>query len=128
MVIVWSASGRDLRSGEPVTSENIAEYTPAPGVGTAVRDWFRHAGFESGEVVGPTFSITAPTEAFEETFGVAVHPAEGGGFVAAAPDGIHGTYELPLDRLPEGLVELVLAVTFEPPAQTFSEEDAAPWL
>ena len=126
-MIVRSASGRDLRSGEPVTSENIADYTPAPGVGSAVRDWFRQAGFDSGEVVGPTFSITAPIAAFEEAFGVAVHPAEGGGFVAAARDGIHGTYELPLDRLPGGLVELVLAVTFEPPAQAFSEEDAAPW-
>ena len=127
-MIVRSASGRDLRSGEPVTSGNIADYEPAPGVATAVGDWFRHAGFDSGEVVGPTLSITAPISAFEETFGVAVHPAEGGGFVAAAPDGIHGTYELPLDRLPEGLVELVLAVTFEPPAQTFSKQDAAPWL
>jgi hypothetical protein len=128
LVIVRSASGRDLRAGEPVTSENIADYTPAPGVGTAVRDWFRQAGFDSGEVVGPTFSITARIEAFEDTFGVAVHPAEGGGFVAAAPDGVHGTYELPLDRLPGGLAELVLAVTFEPPAETFSEKDATPWL
>jgi hypothetical protein len=128
IVIVRSASGRDLRSDQPITSENIADYAPAPGVATAARDWFQRAGFDPGDVVGPTFSITASIAAFERTFGVAVHPAERGGFVAAAPDSVHGTYELPLDVLPADLVALVLAVSFEPPAQTFSEEEAEPWL
>jgi hypothetical protein len=121
-----AASGRELTGDTVITADNVADYLPSPDDVAAARAAFARAGFATGEPVGIAFSIAAPRSTFERVFGVAVHPAEGGGFVAAAPDGRSGTRELPLAALPDDLARRLVAVTFEPPAELFGPGDVAP--
>ncbi len=121
-----AASGRQLEAGTPITAANIADFEPARAHVDAARQAFIDAGFVTGELVGIAFSITAPRWMFENVFGTTVHPAEGGGLVAASAEGPWGTRELPLGALPPDLARLLVAVTFEPPAEVFGPGDVAP--
>lgn len=110
-VLVRSASGERLRGDVPITSENLGRYLPSPqDVGTA-RAAFRRAGFEVGEAVGISFSATAPVSTFEEYFATTLRVLPDGS-VEAGP----GRLELPLEALPKELADLLVAVTFTPPA------------
>jgi hypothetical protein len=121
-VILRSDSGRELTGDSRITRENLADYTPTPDAVSAARAAFREAGFETGEHGGIGFSIIGPRRLFERFFQTRVAPIEGGGYGAFADS--EGRRELPLDSLPAKLLPLIVAVTFEPPAQLFGPESA----
>jgi hypothetical protein len=117
LVILRSHSGKRVRPEVPITSENIAEYTPSPQDVAAARDVFRAAGFEVGEMVGISFTITAPLTRFEQYFGTRLRIDQRGAVALVGADAPVGGLELPLDRLPATLTDRVIAVTFSPPAE-----------
>lgn len=99
---------------EPVTAANVHQLIPAPDVVTAIKKAFAKKGFEVGNVVANSFSITAPISTFEKMFGVRFAPDERGGMVVrGARD---EPRELPKTRLPKALARDIAAITFgEPP-------------
>jgi hypothetical protein len=83
------------------------------GAVAAARSFFRSRGFEVTEPYAGSFSITAPDETFESTFGGRLaHQGPHGAIKVETPDG--AGYELPLDRLPPDLARSI-QVTFTPP-------------
>jgi hypothetical protein len=113
-VVLRPASGRPAGSDEAITSANVEQFLPSPAAAERVRKAFSARGFDVGPVVGTSFAITAPTQRFEELFGVRVRPREGGG-IEAVRGGDDADLELPLSRLPDPLADGVAAVTFSPP-------------
>lgn len=115
-VILQSASGRAIRGDTAITSENIAEFVPAPEAVARCQSAFRSAGFEIGNMVGVSFSITGTVDTFESYFQIRLRPADSGGFEAVDSNG-EASRELPLGALPPALGTLIVAVTFESPAE-----------
>jgi hypothetical protein len=114
-VIVRSRSGKQIRGDTPITTRNLADYAPSAEDANFARTAFARAGFQTGNLVGISFSITAPAAMFESFFGAAINSdAKGRIKVAGAadPEGL----EIPLGRLPEELAQRIVAVTFSPPA------------
>jgi len=113
-VVLKSASGKSFDGQTAITAENIADYSPSHTSVTAAAAGFRAAGFEVGNMVGNSFSITAPLSKFEKFFKVELQEKDSGEVqLASAPDD-GGLHELPLKALPRSLSELVAAVTFSP--------------
>ena len=121
-VIVRSASGARVRGDVPITSENVAEYAPAPEEAAAVTAAFRAAGFEVGAVVGISFSITAPLSRFEQYFDTRLRVDDRGAIAPAGGRAPSGGLELPLGALPDEVRERVVAVAFTPPADLMHGE------
>jgi hypothetical protein len=110
-----SASGKSFDGQTAITAENIADYSPSHTSVTAAAAGFRAAGFEVGNMVGNSFSITAPKSKFEKFFKIKLQEMDSGEVqLASAPDD-GGPHELPLKALPRDLAQLVAAVTFSPP-------------
>jgi hypothetical protein len=109
----------------PITTRNLADYAPAPEDAEAARRAFRDAGFEVGELVGISFSITAPRSRFEEVFGIRLRVDERGAVAASDREAPRGGLELPLGRLPRSLAERLVAVAFTPPAELHDGEGSA---
>lgn len=112
-VVLRPASGKAL-TPESITAQNIGDFAPSPDTVARATAALRAMGFEVGNVVGNSFSITGPPRTFENLFDVRVRPTERGG-VTATREGGPGTYELPVDALPDSVRDLVEAVTFTPP-------------
>jgi hypothetical protein len=112
-VILRSASGKSLDPQTPITSSNISEYIPSATTVAAARSAFTNAGFDVGNVVGNSMSITAPVITFESFFKTQVRHEQGKGMVATV-NGM-ASQELPVRNVPSELVNLVEAVTFTPP-------------
>jgi hypothetical protein len=100
-VVLLPADGRSMRHRPPPTAANIGEYQPSPAAAEAAVRIFQRAGFDTGLLVGVSFSIAAPARRFEEFFGTKLGQMEG--------------YELPLAALSNELRGIVDAVTFTPP-------------
>lgn len=115
-VILRPHSGKRLRADVPITSQNLAEYAPSPEDAAAARAAFRAAGFDAGEVLGISFSITGPLALFERFFGTKLRVDERGAVATVGAEAPAGGLELPLDRLPTALAARVTAVAFTPPA------------
>ena len=98
-VVLRPASGRRLE-GARITAETLAEYAPSPDAAGRAMQAFAAAGFQTGPMVGNSFSITAPASTFERMFGVRPPVAE---------------LNLPHDRLPPSIANDVEAVVFVPP-------------
>lgn len=113
--MLLAPGGRSPGADTAVTAENVHEYTPDPERAEAARRAYAEAGFEVGEVVGNSFSITAPAGTFEKVFKVKTSRGETEGVKARARTGGEAGYELSLDDLPAGLSRGVAAVTFTPP-------------
>lgn len=114
-VVLKSASGKSFDGKTAITSENIDDYSPSQDSVASAAAGFSEAGFEVGNMVGNSFSITAPKSTFEKFFKVRLQAKERGDVkVAAAKDATAG-YELPLRALPRNLSQVVVAVTFSPP-------------
>jgi hypothetical protein len=114
-VVLKSASGKSFDGQTAITAENIADYSPSHASVTAAAAGFRAAGFEVGDMVGNSFSITAPKSTFEKFFKIELEQKDSGEVqLASAPDD-GGAHELPLKALPPDLSQLVAAVTFSPP-------------
>jgi hypothetical protein len=81
--------------------------------GAAARSFFRSRGFEVTEPYAGSFSISAPQDTFEATFGTRlVHEGPDGAVKAETPRG--AADRLPLDRLPPDLAGSI-EVLFPPP-------------
>lgn len=114
-VALKSASGKSFDGQTAITTENIADYSPSPDTVAAAAAAFKEAGFEVGNMVGNSFSITAPISTFERFFKIKLRAEDRGGLKVAAAKGAAEGYELPLKALPERLSQYVAAVTFSPP-------------
>ena len=115
-VVLRSASGASPLGAVAVTSQNVREYLPSPSDAAHARSAFQAAGFEVGEVVGNSFSITAPASTFEEVFKAKLR-RDGQKGVTVRSRGAAGEegYELPVDNLTGGLGRHVAAAIFSPP-------------
>jgi hypothetical protein len=110
-VVLKAASGKSP-AGQAITSENIREYLPSQESIRIARSALTEAGFEVGNVVANSFSITAPTATFEKVFGARIRRDPQRGVTEA---GQGGTLELPLKKLGRDVAGVIEAVTFSPP-------------
>jgi hypothetical protein len=113
-LVIRSASGKSTK-GEAVTTANIADFLPSAEVASRVLSLLSKLGFQVGNVVGNSVSITAPVRTFEKVFKVRVGKTRKGAIVGIPKGGRAGRSELPLSVLPKEVRELVEAVTFTPP-------------
>jgi hypothetical protein len=113
-VILRSESGRHFRGDTAITAENVHEYAPSAEDVEAARPAFAAAGFETGKMVGISFSITAPASTFERFFHAKLQTDSRG--LLKVKGGRAQGLELPLNALPRDLAERIVAVTFSPPA------------
>ena len=114
-VMLRSASGTAPDSSTAVTAENVRDYLPSSSSITEARRAFEEAGFEVGQVVGNSFSITAPKSTFEKVFKIKLREDKQKGVTAHVEASDEGSYELPTSKLAEALRREVAAVTFTPP-------------
>jgi hypothetical protein len=97
--------------GQPATAETVRDLLPPSSSVQLAESYFRSRGFEVSPTFATSFSITGSATIFEGTFGRHVRPGPRGVVV----DGTEGTGELPLDRLPSEVADVVQAVVFPPP-------------
>jgi len=114
-VALKSASGKTYNERTAITAENIAAYAPSADTVTEAGAGFKRAGFEVGNMVGNSFSITAPKGTFEKFFKIKLEADDRGGVKIKGTETTPGEYELPLKALPPDLSRYVAAVTFSPP-------------
>jgi hypothetical protein len=117
MVLLRPASGRRITGEAQITSTTLPEYLPAKDSADQARAYFRQQGFDVSELAAISFNITADAEQFERQFGAAIDVVKGYPRVRLGKGKF--AYQLPLDRLPSSLAEIVEAVTFEEPAEVF---------
>ena len=117
-VLIRSKSGKRIGGDTEITSKNIAEYQPSSADVEEVQAAFQAAGFETGNLVGISFSITAAIDEFESFFSTRLERQQSGAIAVHEP-GSEPRSELPLDHLAPRIAERVVAVTFDPPAELF---------
>ena len=117
-VLLHSASGTKITGETMITSENISEYAPSADTVAQAFAVLAELGFQVGEMVGISLSITAPASTFEKVFGLRLSQGEDGGIKVVANDGATGD-EVPATNWPERLADLAMAVTFVPPPELF---------
>ena len=114
-VVLQSARGKSPSSQTAITSETIEDFLPSQHAIAVARKAFKVAGFELGEVVANSFSITGSVSTFEKALKTRLRrEPEGGTMKAVRTDG-SATYELPLKALPKEVARIVEAVSFTPP-------------
>jgi hypothetical protein len=114
-VALRSGSGKAFNGETAITSENIADYSPSADTVRAAGAAFKKIGFEVGDMVGNSFSITAPQSTFEKVFKIKLQEDDSEGLKVAASSEVPAGYELPLKALPNELLQHLVAVTFSPP-------------
>lgn len=99
----------------PITSETVASHLPSENAIRTTAGYFSGAGFEVGDVVGISFSVSGPPELFAHVFGqrVDLRAGRAGRIESAATES--GSLEFDLGSLPPEVAEHVRAVTFTPP-------------
>jgi hypothetical protein len=110
-VLLRAASGRELKGDTAITAETLEHYLPSPEGARRARETLSQAGFETGPLVGNSFSITAPRATFEKFFRTRIRETEKGSWEFASSGGM----ELSGAALPKELAADVEAVTFTPP-------------
>jgi hypothetical protein len=108
-VVLVAASGARPDPQDRITSENIDDWVPAVETVVGVSGAFRSMGFEVGECVGNSLSITGAVRLFQLHFRTKLREAGGG--VQFAGDG----YELASEKIPPTLRAQIAAITFTPP-------------
>ena len=104
LVVMRPAGGGELGESGPITAETVAEAMPSDDAVWAAQTHFRGEGFEVTPAFGPSFSIVAPKERFEEAFGAEL-----------TDEALGAGLELPLEGLPPHVASVVQAVAFTPP-------------
>ncbi|MFK7602190.1 hypothetical protein ACI3L1_08265 [Deinococcus sp. SM5_A1] len=112
-VILRAASGQAPDAHAPVTAATLHQFQPDASAAEATRQHFQQAGFEVGDVVGTSFSITAAAATYQQFFGTEVH-LDSAGTSLVSGDGT-ARRELPLNDLPAVLQPHVAAVTLSEP-------------
>jgi len=113
-VILPSAGGKTIDGETVVTSKNISNFIPSPETVEKAQKIFREKGFKVENVVGISFSISAPVEIFEDTFKARIGKTENKGFEFIQADGT-GSNELPKSSLALFSTGIVQAILFIPP-------------
>ena len=108
-VVLTAASGARPGPKTRLTTENIREWTPSAETIVRVSGELRDMGFEIGECVGNSFSITGAARLFEASFRTKLREAGGG--VLFADDGL----ELGLEKIPSALRAQIVTITFTRP-------------
>lgn len=117
IVLLRPATGRRITGKTQITSANLPEYLPAKDSAQRARVHFQQQGFDVSQLAAISFNITGDKEQFEKQFGGAIDIAKGYPRVRLGKDKF--AYQLPLDRLPASISEIVEAVTFEEPADLY---------
>jgi hypothetical protein len=115
-VILRSASGQSPIESRAITAENIDRFVPPPGIAAWVATTFQSLGFDTGPLVGISFSITGSVRLFRKVFGATLCQTDDEGVACLYPSGATGM-ELPLERLEPKMLQAIHAVTFTPPDQ-----------
>jgi hypothetical protein len=108
-VVLAAAGGMRPGPQTRITSENIHDWAPSAESIVRVSGALRGMGFEVGECVGNSFSITGVVRLFESCFHTKLREARGG--VQFADDGD----ELAAEKIPFALRTQIAAITFTPP-------------
>ena len=108
-VVLVAANGVRPGPQTRITSENIRDWAPSAETIVRISGELRSMGFEVGECVGNSISITAAAWLFESCFHVQLQ--EAGGSVQFAGKG----YELAAEKIPSELRAQIAAITFTPP-------------
>jgi len=108
-VVLAAASGARPGPQTRITSENIREWAPSAETIVRVSGEFSGMGFEVGECVGNSISITGAARLFESCFRTKLREAGGGVQFAGEGD------ELAAEKIPSALQAQIAAVTFTPP-------------
>ncbi|MDR4488193.1 MAG: hypothetical protein R3B83_11825 [Nitrospirales bacterium] len=113
-VILHSKSGKPPSGQAEITAQTLRDYQPNPKAVQDAQARFQSLGFQVSPFIGISFSITASQSTFEHVFRVTLQRNDKGGLEVVKKS--RGTgYELPLDKLPLELQQLLHTVTFTPP-------------
>ncbi len=107
-VILHAASGQVPDAKAPITTANLEQFQPDVSAAESTRQHFQQAGFEVGDVIGNSFSITADATTYQQFFGI--DPS--GTSLAGERT---GRLELSQNDLPAALQSNVAAVTSSEP-------------
>jgi len=113
-VVLRAADGVAPDPRSIITSHTIDRFRPSPAAVDFARAQFQAAGFEVGPLVGNSFSIAGPKRRFETLFGARFQRSRTRGVESVTTRGAR-SYELPIDRLPKPLTEVIAVVTLTPP-------------
>lgn len=119
LVLIRSASGGDLVTGEPISRRNLEGLLPDADDVAFVDRALRGLGFAVGPVLGVSMSITAPRSTFAGVFGIEIESSDGTWHVVGADAGTDD--ELPLDALDGSLSARIVRIVFEPPMELHEE-------
>jgi hypothetical protein len=110
-VMLRPASGVEISPDAQITSKNVHEFAPHPNAYRTASDTFRSLAFETGPLVGVSFSITASVDTFIRVFKADLQRNSKGGIESKG-----GELILPLNHIPENARKTIQVVTFiEPP-------------
>jgi hypothetical protein len=96
-------------AAESITADNLESFMPDANLAATTRAHFESLGFEVGELVANSFSITAPRKTFEQHFHAKIEVTEQHAALK------NGTLELPIDSLPKGVRATITTVSFSAP-------------
>ena len=113
-VIVKSASGKSGVSASNITASTIEERTSSPEFVKTARRIFQKAGFDVGNFVGISFSITANASTFKKFFQIDLTQTSRGSIEFLLPGG-ESRPDLPEAKIPKTLTGIVEGITFTPP-------------
>ena len=113
-LVVLRPENDDAGSG-PITSEVVGSFMPSPAAVEAATSFFAKEGFDVGDAVAISFSITGPRSLFEKLFGqkLEIERSRGGEPRSVRLDS--GSLEFNLSVLPKSISQNLRAVTFTPP-------------
>lgn len=115
-VLLTSASGKKIGPETLITSANVEEYTPAAKTIAQASEVLTKLGFEVGELVGISMSITAPASTFDRVFGVPLSQTSDSSIQVIGADGSL-RQEIPSHTWPKPLSDLAVAITFVAPPE-----------
>ena len=113
-VILRPASGKKISGKVMISAKNVAEFAPSPGEVSAVAAEFRSGGFDTGPLVGISFSVTGTISTFEKFFGIKIQIGKDKGYEFVTGNKTF-SHELPGNELPELLRKSIHAVAFTLP-------------
>lgn len=109
-VILKPAGGEDVIAGENITSANVHLLFPAQESFEKAQKFFADLKFKVEDAFANSFAIAADKTVFEKTFDTRIFQDVKQNFKAARNDVESG--ELPLDKLPGEIREIIKTVTF----------------
>ena len=113
VVVLHSKSGKRASGNAVITAETLHEYEPDAKSVLLAQSHFNSLGFQVTPMLGISFSIIGTPSVFEKIFQVTLQRNERKGMEVIKPKRLADN-ELPLDKLPRKLKQLIYAITFTP--------------